>query len=81
MTDLTPPEDRRTPGLRLHPRTMPVQSARAQLAGILIEWQTEHGLTNIEACTVLAEELRSLLKYPLRAERHPDDPDRKADEA
>ena len=70
----------RPPGLRLHPRTMQVQRAGAELGQLLIAWYEKHGLTDIEACVEITAQLQSLLKYPLRAERHPDDPDRKADE-
>jgi hypothetical protein len=70
----------RAPGLRLHPRTMQVQRAGADLSQLLIDWQERHELTTIEACVEIADKLRSLLKYPLRAERHPDNPERKADE-
>lgn len=68
------------PGLRLHPRTMQVQRADAALGMTLAKFQGEHDLTNIEMARILSGQLDSVLKYALRAERHPDDPDRKADE-
>ena len=70
----------RRPGLRLHPRTMPVQRAYAELGELLLEWETRHELTPIEAAMGMTEQLQRLLKYELRGERHPDDPDHKADE-
>lgn len=70
----------RPPGLRLHPRTMKVQSARLAIRESLDEHQEEFELTDIEMHGVVLEYLLTMNKYWLRAERHPDDPDRKADE-
>lgn len=69
------------PGLRLHPRTMQVQAAKADLGLYIGRWQQEHDLTDLEVCVILADILPGILKYPLRRERHPDDPEKKADEA
>lgn len=69
------------PGLRLHPRTLPVQGAEARIKLALLELQQEHDLTDVEMLQILHLAQLSILKYMLRAERHPDDPDRKADEA
>lgn len=71
----------RRPGLRLHPRTMPVRKAGAVFTDWLINFQEERDLTDIEMMQILTEAQQMVLKYALRAERHPDDPDRKADEA
>jgi hypothetical protein len=68
------------PGLRLHPRTSPVQKAHGHLKRWLWEFQQEYGLTDIELLQGLADAELSVLKYMLRAERHPDDPEAKADE-
>jgi len=68
-------------GLRLHPRTMPVQRAGAELGMFLARWAESNNLTAIEVCVLLTEQLQGWLKYPLRAERHPGNPDQKADEA
>jgi hypothetical protein len=69
------------PGLRLHPRTMPVRSAGIHFRDYVNRFQDERGLTDIEMAQILTESLQIVLKYMLRAERHPDDPDHKADEA
>ena len=69
------------PGLRLHPRTLPVQSAGADLSLLLIDWQDTRDLTDTETLGLLAEQVQRIHKRLLRAERHPGDPDRKADEA
>jgi hypothetical protein len=65
----------------LHPRTLPEQRARGDLARLLSEWIERHDLTYLEALRCLTAEQTSLLGYALRVERHPDDPDKKADEA
>ena len=67
-------------GLKLHARTMPVQKADVELHNFLVDWQSRHDLTFTEVAVLLAERQANVLKYALRAERHPDDPDRKADE-
>lgn len=41
----------------------------------------QFGLTDIEVLSALADYQSRLAKYMLRAERHPEDPDRKAEEA
>lgn len=60
---------------------MPVQRAGADLHMYLCTFQQEYGLTDAEMMTVLAENVERWAKFQLRAERHPDDPERKADEA
>jgi hypothetical protein len=67
-------------GLRLHPRTMPVQRAHSELAGHLCDFQDRHDLTDTEMAMMLADLQHRYLTLLLRAERHPDDPERKADE-
>ena len=68
------------PGLRLHPRTRPVRKASGAFTDWLIGFQQEHELTDVELMQILTEGQQMVLKYALRAERHPDNPDRKADE-
>ena len=68
-------------GLKLHERTMTVQRASAELGMWLCDLQERHDLTSTEVAVILAGQQQSVLKYVLRAERHPEDPDRKADEA
>lgn len=50
MTDL-----QRAPGLRLHPRTMPVQKAEGHLKRYLWDFQKEYDLTDIELLRALIE--------------------------
>jgi len=67
--------------MKLHPRTMPVQGASAAVKMALLDLQAEHDLTDVEMLQVLHDASLGLLKHLLRAERHPGDPGRKADEA
>lgn len=71
----------RAPGLRLHDRTRHVQRAEYDIRGKLLDLQEEHDLTDIEMLQVLNSAEGVVLKYMLRRERHPDDPEKKADEA
>lgn len=71
----------RAPGLRLHDRTRPVQRAEHDIRDKLLALQEEHDLTDIEMLQVLSSAEGEILKYMLRRERHPDDPEKKADEA
>lgn len=68
------------PGIRLHPRTLPVARASAHLGMTLIDFQQENGLSDAEMMIALADYTRRLMIHLLRAERHPDNPDQKADE-
>lgn len=67
--------------MKLHPRTLPVQSATAELKQRILDFADEHGLTDIEMVRALAEAQSIFTTSLLRAERHPGNPDRKADEA
>jgi hypothetical protein len=69
------------PQLHEHPRADRAHQARAELKILVDKFQRDHGLTDIELLQALTECQQSILKYMLRAERHPDDPDRGADEA
>ena len=66
--------------MRLHPRTMPVQRAGNAIRAELDRLQQQHDLTDIEMLRILIEHQQAITKYMLREERHPGDPDRKADE-
>jgi hypothetical protein len=68
------------PGLRVNPRTMPVQEATVEFEMLLLQFERARDLTEVEMLQILAGAQQRILKYMLRAERHPDDPDRKGDE-
>jgi hypothetical protein len=66
--------------MKLHPRTMPVQKARNELDAMVWNWMKAYDVTYVEAVRCLLEVMQTITKYQLREERHPDDPDAKADE-
>jgi hypothetical protein len=66
--------------VKLHPRTLPVQQASNELDGLVWDWMERHDLTYVEAVRCLLETTQGITKYVLRDERHPDDPEHKADE-
>jgi hypothetical protein len=57
-----------------------VQKAENHLKRYLWEFQEEYALTDLELLRALIDAQQTVTKYMLRAERHPDDPERKADE-
>lgn len=59
---------------------MKVQKAETDLALKLLKFQQKHDLTSIEMLQILTQRQQTLLKYMLRAERHPDEPGKGADE-
>lgn len=71
----------RPPGIRLHPRTMKVQGAEAELRTYLLTWQHQKQLTDTEMLIILDGQFSRTLIGLLRAERHPRNPGKKADEA
>ena len=66
--------------MKLHHRTLSVAQASADISQALIALQQEHGLTDIEMMQAVATWQDRKLKYMLRAERHPDDPDKPAEQ-
>lgn len=68
--------------MRTHPRVAIVTQARAALTEAVLRWDREHaaGLTDGEwvgvISGVLGDQLGHWAKYTIRAERHPDDPDK-----
>ena len=63
-----------------HHRSQSVAVAQADIAVKLNALQREHGLTTVEMLQAVNTWQGTVLKYMLRAERHPDDPDKGADE-
>jgi hypothetical protein len=66
--------------VRLHPRLQIVTAAGRDLSDAVDRVCREHQLTDVEALRLLHEQSGRFTTWLLRAERHPDDPDRKADE-
>jgi hypothetical protein len=57
-----------------------VKRAEVELSQFLLHWAERHGLTWCEMARALTEQTQVCLKYILRSERHPEDPNKKADE-
>lgn len=66
--------------LRAHPRTGVTARADAEFNEAVSQVVKRHQLTSVELMQILAARMQSLLKYMLRHERHPDDPDKGGDE-
>lgn len=67
--------------MRMHPRTEIVTQARSALTEAVLRWERDHpDLTDGEwigiVSSVLSGQLENWAKHTIRAERHPDDPDR-----
>jgi hypothetical protein len=67
--------------VRIHPRTPVVEKAELEIGEAVREVVKRHELTFIELQQILATTQLKWLKYALRHERHPDDPDKGGDEA
>ena len=67
--------------MRLRDRTLPVEAAECELTDVLLAFEKEHDLTDVEMLRALQLYEYRLSRRLLRAERHPGEPDRKADEA
>lgn len=66
--------------MRLHPRYAIAKDAELQIGTAIGAAIREHDITYAELLVILAEQQRKWAVYLLRTERHPEDPDRKADE-
>jgi hypothetical protein len=67
--------------VRIHPRTRIVQRAELEIGEAVEGVVMKHKLTHTELQQILATVQLHWLKYALREERHPDDPDKGGDEA
>ena len=72
-------EPRRPPGMRRSPEAKRADLERTRLLSAIGELCEAADLTDVEVLQVLNTYQASVLKFMLRAERHPDDPDRPAD--
>jgi hypothetical protein len=66
--------------MRLHPRTLVVQGASADVGLAVADIADRHDLTVVEIVKILNEQSAGWIKHLLREERHPGDPDTRADE-
>jgi hypothetical protein len=62
--------------MKLHPRVMLWQAARADIGKALGEAIARFELTHLELLQILNEEMAAWIKYGIRSERHPDDPEK-----
>lgn len=62
-------------GYKLHQRVMIVQSAQIDLNAAVLDVVKKYDLTFTELFGILNQAEAHWLKYALRDERHPDDPD------
>ena len=67
--------------IRLHPRMQQVRLARGEISEAVMDIAKDRSLTMIETVGILTEVAQEWCRHLLRAERHPDDPEKKADEA
>lgn len=67
--------------MQLHPRTLKVQEAGAEIGLAVVKLAEKHDLTAIEVMKCLLQCAQSWNTMSLREERHPENPDHKADEA
>lgn len=66
--------------MKLHERTRIVEKAGARIRQVVADALKPDELTYIEFIQVMNEIQASWLRYALREERHPDDPEKRADE-
>jgi len=66
--------------MKLHPRTLPAQRASNEIEGALWALADKHNLTYGEMMSALTRAMQSVVKYLIRSERHPDDPEKRGDE-
>jgi hypothetical protein len=67
--------------MKLHERTLVVQKVRHEFEAFLLELEQKHELSYGELFSMLGNAIANLAKYQIRSERHPDDPDKREDEA
>jgi hypothetical protein len=67
--------------MKLHERVMIVQGAHNEMAKAVIDVVEKHGLTYLELLACLNDVSASWLKYAIRNERHPDDPEKRGGES
>lgn len=67
--------------MKLHERTMLNQKHQCDFMTAMIDFLKDRDITYVELLIVMNQYmLSSALKYMLRMERHPDDPEKRGDE-
>lgn len=67
--------------LKIHKRSQIVTNARLEFDKFLLDLEQKYELTFGEMFSIIGNAIANLAKYQIRHERHPDDPDKKGDEA
>jgi len=67
--------------MKLHPRFKVTQEASDKISKAVSDIQNDYELTDWELVGILLEEALQVKRYALRSERHPNDSNKKADEA
>lgn len=67
--------------MKLHDRYFLVREAKNMLSHQVLDLIKDRGLTPHEIVAILLEEAQTWTKHGIRAERHPEDTERKGDEA
>lgn len=67
--------------MRIHPRLQAVSDAQAELTKAFNAIEEKYELTYGEMFSILGQKVQNIAKYLIRDERHPDDPEKKGDEA
>jgi hypothetical protein len=67
--------------MKLHPRYFIVNKASLEIRSKVMEIMSEHQLTSAEVIRIMLEAAADWMKYVVRAERHPDNMEKGADEA
>ena len=67
--------------MKLHKRTRVVDQARLEFDQFVLDLSQKHDLTYGELFSILGRSIAENAKYQIRAERHPNDPGKKGDEA
>jgi ribosome-associated translation inhibitor RaiA len=67
--------------LTIHPRHFKVREAKNKIELAILKLLEKHELTYGEINGIMLEIAQSLNKHAIRHERHPEDPEKKGDEA
>lgn len=65
--------------MKILPRYNIVQDATHEISGLMLDLVKKHGLSYVERMSILTALMTDTIKFALRAERHPDEPDKPAD--
>ena len=66
--------------MKLHERVMLCHAARVEIGEALGKAIERLELTHLELIGILNEEMAAWIKYGIRSERHPDDPEKRGGE-